>query len=258
MGSEPISTLRAVSEPAENSTVPQPPGEADAQAPAALAVRVRAAAAPPVSRLSRGLSRDGAAAAPTVQAAARRLRRRSRRPRPRPSPPPPRDRARSRRRLGAVSDGAPAAPAARTASTWCRSWAAARCSWTCTCSAPRRRPLRGGTLSATEELREEVAPAGAFRLPRRTGADGMLRRRGGVLERLLHHGEVPVLVRVAQTAPDRVVLGARAPSRDAASARDRSGCASRSASTTTSRRSCGSSRRPADRALGAAGGRGCA
>jgi hypothetical protein len=70
MGSEPISTLRAVSEPPENGTVPQPDGEADAQAPAALAVRVRAAAAPPVSRLSRGLSRDGAAAAPTVQAAA--------------------------------------------------------------------------------------------------------------------------------------------------------------------------------------------
>jgi len=61
-----------------------------------------------------------------------------------------------------------------------------------------------------------VEPPGAFRLPRRTGADGMARRRGGVLERLLHHGEVPVVVRIAQTAPDRVLLGARAPSRDAA------------------------------------------
>ena len=66
------------------------------------------------------------------------------------------------------------------------------------------------------ELREEVAPAGPFRLPRRTGADGLLRRRGGVLERLLHHGEVPVLVRVAQTAPDRVLFGARSPTRAAA------------------------------------------
>ena len=32
--------------------------------------------------------------------------------------------------------------------------------------------------------------------------DGVLRRRGGVLERLLHHEGEPVLVRVAQTAPD--------------------------------------------------------
>jgi 3-methyladenine DNA glycosylase/8-oxoguanine DNA glycosylase len=62
-----------------------------------------------------------------------------------------------------------------------------------------------------------VTPAGAFRLPRRTGADGMLRRRGGVLERLLHDGEVPVVVRVAQSAHDRVLLGARSPTRAAAS-----------------------------------------
>jgi hypothetical protein len=34
---------------------------------------------------------------------------------------------------------------------------------------------------ALVELREEVTPAGAFRLPRRTGADGMARRRGCVL-----------------------------------------------------------------------------
>jgi 3-methyladenine DNA glycosylase/8-oxoguanine DNA glycosylase len=66
------------------------------------------------------------------------------------------------------------------------------------------------------ELRVEVAPAGSFRLPRRTGMDGMLRRRGGVLERLLHHEGVPVVVRVAQPAPDRVVFGARAPTPAAA------------------------------------------
>jgi 3-methyladenine DNA glycosylase/8-oxoguanine DNA glycosylase len=66
------------------------------------------------------------------------------------------------------------------------------------------------------ELREELTPAGPFRLPRRNGMDGMVRRRGGVLERLLHRGEDPVLVRVAQTAPDRVLIGARAPSREAA------------------------------------------
>jgi 3-methyladenine DNA glycosylase/8-oxoguanine DNA glycosylase len=44
----------------------------------------------------------------------------------------------------------------------------------------------------------------------------VLRHRGGVLERLLHRDEQPVVVRVAQTAPDRVLLGARAPSSEAA------------------------------------------
>jgi 3-methyladenine DNA glycosylase/8-oxoguanine DNA glycosylase len=65
------------------------------------------------------------------------------------------------------------------------------------------------------EQRVEIRPAGPFRLPR-GGMDGVLRRRGGVLERLLHHEEEPVLVRAAQTAPDRVVLGARAGSHRAA------------------------------------------
>lgn len=54
----------------------------------------------------------------------------------------------------------------------------------------------------------QVAPAGPFQLPRLTGADGMLRRRGGVLERLLHHGETPVLVKVAMTAGGEVLFGA--------------------------------------------------
>jgi 3-methyladenine DNA glycosylase/8-oxoguanine DNA glycosylase len=70
-----------------------------------------------------------------------------------------------------------------------------------------------------QELRVEVTPAGGagtFRLPRRNGADGLLRRRGGVLERLLHHGDQPVVVRIAQPAPDRVVFGARAASSAAA------------------------------------------
>jgi 3-methyladenine DNA glycosylase/8-oxoguanine DNA glycosylase len=59
------------------------------------------------------------------------------------------------------------------------------------------------------EQRVEVRPAGPFRLPG-GGMDGTLRRRGGVLERLLHRDGEPVLVRVAQTAPDRVIFGARA------------------------------------------------
>jgi len=46
--------------------------------------------------------------------------------------------------------------------------------------------------------------------------DGVLRRRGGVLERLLHLEQEPVLVRVAQTAPERVLFGARSASRTAA------------------------------------------
>lgn len=46
--------------------------------------------------------------------------------------------------------------------------------------------------------------------------DGVLRRRGSVLERLLHDGEEPVVVRVAQTASDCVLFGARARTRVAA------------------------------------------
>lgn len=63
---------------------------------------------------------------------------------------------------------------------------------------------------AARELRVEVTPAWPFRLPRASGMDGVTRCRGGVLHRLLHHGDEPVVVRVAQTAPDRVLFGARA------------------------------------------------
>jgi 3-methyladenine DNA glycosylase/8-oxoguanine DNA glycosylase len=65
------------------------------------------------------------------------------------------------------------------------------------------------------ELRLEVRPIGPFRLPA-GGMDGVLRRRGGVLERLLHFEEEPVVVRVAQSAPGSVLFGARAGSRAAA------------------------------------------
>jgi 3-methyladenine DNA glycosylase/8-oxoguanine DNA glycosylase len=60
------------------------------------------------------------------------------------------------------------------------------------------------------ELRLEVRPAGPFRLQLRGGMDGVLRRRGAVLERLLHHGEEPVLVGVTQLTAERVLFGARA------------------------------------------------
>ncbi len=66
------------------------------------------------------------------------------------------------------------------------------------------------------ELRVEVVPAAPYRLPLRAGMDGVLRRKGGVLERLLHHDREPVVVRVAQTAGDRVLFGAQARTRAAA------------------------------------------
>jgi 3-methyladenine DNA glycosylase/8-oxoguanine DNA glycosylase len=66
------------------------------------------------------------------------------------------------------------------------------------------------------ELRVEVRPRWAWRLPRRTGLDGLARLRGDVLHRIVHAGEDPVLVRVAQLAPDRVLFGAQAQTREAA------------------------------------------
>jgi 3-methyladenine DNA glycosylase/8-oxoguanine DNA glycosylase len=66
------------------------------------------------------------------------------------------------------------------------------------------------------ELRVEVTPAAPFRLALRGGMDGVLRRNGTVLERLLHRDGEPVRVRVAQTAADRVLFGALARSSHAA------------------------------------------
>jgi 3-methyladenine DNA glycosylase/8-oxoguanine DNA glycosylase len=69
--------------------------------------------------------------------------------------------------------------------------------------------------STKDVLRVEVRPRWAFALPLRNGMDGLTRVRNGVLERLLHAGEQPVLVRVAQPTRDRVVFAARAEDRDA-------------------------------------------
>jgi DNA-3-methyladenine glycosylase II len=55
-----------------------------------------------------------------------------------------------------------------------------------------------------------VRPRWAFRLPQRSGLDGLTRVRRGVLHRLIHAGEEPVLVRVAQLSGDRVLFGAQA------------------------------------------------
>ena len=66
------------------------------------------------------------------------------------------------------------------------------------------------------ELRVEVEPRSPFRLPRFHGLDGLTRVRRGVIHRLLHDGELPVLVRVAQLSSGRVLFGARAADRGAA------------------------------------------
>jgi DNA-3-methyladenine glycosylase II len=65
------------------------------------------------------------------------------------------------------------------------------------------------------ELRVEVRPPWPFRLPGGS-ADWLMRRRGGSLQRWLHIGDEPVHVAAIQPAPDRVIFGARAASRDAA------------------------------------------
>jgi 3-methyladenine DNA glycosylase/8-oxoguanine DNA glycosylase len=88
--------------------------------------------------------------------------------------------------------------------------------WTALSAEPdaRREGVKG---TVWVEVRVEVRPASPFKLPRKLGKDGVTRRRGDVIERLLHdeQGE-PVVVRVAQTAPDGVLFGARAPSRKSA------------------------------------------
>jgi DNA-3-methyladenine glycosylase II len=66
------------------------------------------------------------------------------------------------------------------------------------------------------EVRTEVQPAWAFRMPVGGTADGVARRRNGVRERLLHLDGQAAVVRVAQTATDRVLFGAQAPDEDAA------------------------------------------
>ena len=65
------------------------------------------------------------------------------------------------------------------------------------------------------ELTREVRPVWPFRMPG-GGADGVLRRRGATIERLLHVEGAQAVVRVAQPARDRVVLVAGADSPDVA------------------------------------------
>ncbi len=66
------------------------------------------------------------------------------------------------------------------------------------------------------EVRIEVRPRWPYGLSRRVGLDGLAQVRGGVLHRLLHAGDEPVCIRVAQLATDRLLFGARAGRRDVA------------------------------------------
>lgn len=59
------------------------------------------------------------------------------------------------------------------------------------------------------ELRVEVTPPWPFRLPGGS-ADGLTRRKGASIQRLLHRNGARVHVAVIQPAPDRVIFGARA------------------------------------------------
>jgi 3-methyladenine DNA glycosylase/8-oxoguanine DNA glycosylase len=67
-------------------------------------------------------------------------------------------------------------------------------------------------LAAGCEMRIEVTPRWPVRLPG-AGADGVMRARGGVLERLLHIDGRPVVVRAAQSGDRGVTIGAWGPSR---------------------------------------------
>ena len=86
-------------------------------------------------------------------------------------------------------------------------------------AAHRRRPAQPPHRSSDAyavEVRVEVRPRWVFRLSRMNGMDGLHRVRGGVLHRLLHRDGAPVWLRIAQTASDRVLFGARAADRELA------------------------------------------
>ena len=70
------------------------------------------------------------------------------------------------------------------------------------------------TVAERFELRIELTPRSPLALPG-AGPDGVMRRRAGVLERLLHVEDRPVLVRAAQPVANSVLLGAWGPSRGA-------------------------------------------
>ena len=64
-----------------------------------------------------------------------------------------------------------------------------------------------GEVSERVEVRLEVRPPSPFRMPRRLGLDRLARRRGDVLQRLIHRDGEPVEIRAVQLAADRVLFG---------------------------------------------------
>lgn len=66
------------------------------------------------------------------------------------------------------------------------------------------------------EVRVEVRPRWAFRLPLANGMDGVLRRRGRAIQRLLHLEGEPVVTGAIQASADCVVFAARAAQRELA------------------------------------------
>jgi DNA-3-methyladenine glycosylase II len=79
---------------------------------------------------------------------------------------------------------------------------------------PRATRSPGGATSPVE-VRIEVRPTWPFVLPG-ASMDGLTRRRGAALQRLLRVDGLPVLVGIVQPAPDRVLFAARAASDAAA------------------------------------------
>jgi 3-methyladenine DNA glycosylase/8-oxoguanine DNA glycosylase len=67
------------------------------------------------------------------------------------------------------------------------------------------------SVEAGVETRVEVTPPWPFRLPRRSSLDGLTQVRNGVVHRLLHVEDEPVLVRVAQLSSGNVLFGATHP-----------------------------------------------
>jgi 3-methyladenine DNA glycosylase/8-oxoguanine DNA glycosylase len=65
------------------------------------------------------------------------------------------------------------------------------------------------------EVRVEVRPPWPFRL-RGNSPDGLFRRRGSAVQRLVHVGDEPVLAGAVQAGPDRVLFAARAATEAAA------------------------------------------
>lgn len=65
------------------------------------------------------------------------------------------------------------------------------------------------------EVRVEVKPKWSFRLPG-NGSDGLMRRRGAAVQRWIRLDGAGVLMAAVQPAPDRVIVAARAETREAA------------------------------------------